>query len=370
MRIGIITLPLHANYGGILQAYALQTTLERMGHEVKVIEQRRKKRRIPLAKVPYVIARRTLAKYIKGKNIRIFDEHYYNTNFPIWCTNTGKFIKKHIHRDIVDSFKDIKEDDFDAYVVGSDQVWRPSYFNTMLGSVEIPFLGFTNDWTVKRIAYAASFSVDNWEYNNIDGQRAKDLARKFDAVSVREDSGVGLCKRYLDVDAKHVLDPTMLLDAADYLKLLDNMVAKPSNGDLFTYILNEDETKLKVIGDAEQKFNLKRFSVGADFGLTKVQPPVEQWLQAFKDAKLVITDSFHGTVFSILFHKPFIVLGNKARGNSRIESLLKTFDLQGHLYNSNGDLRAIATSNLDVVNLANTLDTLRKDSLQVFDCLK
>ena len=106
-----------------------------------------------------------------------------------------------------------KEYNFEAYVVGSDQVWLPSF---SLG----PFKFVTRD-NVKRIAYAASFGHATWQYDDEQTKKASQLAKKFDAISVREDSGVTLCKDYLKVKALHVLDPTMLLNPKDYLSVIN-----------------------------------------------------------------------------------------------------------------------------------------------------
>ena len=159
MRIGILTLPLHTNYGGILQAYALQTVLERMGHDVCLIEKKRQPLRLPLWKAPLSYGKR-IVKNLTGHPFPIFYEKKMNREEPIVRQNTDKFINKYIKRRIVDDFSDIKETDFDAIVVGSDQIWRPKYFQ----EIEHTFLDFTEGWNIKRIAYAASFGTDKWEY--------------------------------------------------------------------------------------------------------------------------------------------------------------------------------------------------------------
>ena len=102
------------------------------------------------------------------------------------------------------------EGEYDAFIVGSDQVWRPSYNQHL----EQAFLNFTENWkNVKRIAYAASFGVDNWEFTKKQTKECKRLVQKFDFVSVREDTAVNLCKEHLGIEATHVLDPTLLLSA-------------------------------------------------------------------------------------------------------------------------------------------------------------
>ena len=124
----------------------------------------------------------------------------------------------------------------------------------------------------------------------------------------------------------------------DYIKLVNKVNEKPSNGNLFCYILDNSEEIQKAIIGIEQKEELKSFMVKAKntkLTLAKneniedhVIPSPTKWLRAFMDAKMVFTDSFHGCVFSIIFNKPFWVIGNKERGNARFDSLLKQFNLE------------------------------------------
>lgn len=335
MRIGIITLPLHTNYGGILQAYALQTVLERMGHDVCLIEKKRKLLPFPLWKAPFVYGKRIL-KNLAGHPFPIFYEQKINRERPVVSQNTDKFIDRYIKRRIVDDYSDIKETDFDAIVVGSDQIWRPKYFH----EIEHAFLDFTEGWNIKRLAYAASFGTDKWEYTQRQTERCGRLLRTFDAVSVREASGVELCRKYFGVEAAHVLDPTMLLAKEDYIQLFETANTPKSPGTLLCYILDETPEKAAYIEKIAKEYKLipfrnnSRVEDGTAPLSERIQPPVEQWLRGFYDAEFVVTDSFHACVFSILFHKPFIVIGNVKRGMSRFISLLSMFGLEKRLITS------------------------------------
>ena len=331
MRIGILTLPLHTNYGGILQAYALQTVLERMGHEVHVIEKKRRPLSIPIQNMPFCYGKR-IVKNIIGRKFPIFYEQKYNREQPIIRQNTDKFIKKYIHIAEYDDFSDIKESEYDAIVVGSDQVWRPKYFG--LNQIENAYLKFAEGWNIKRIAYAASFGTDEWEYTPKQTEECGRLLRMFDVVSVREDSAVNLCKKHFGVEAQHVLDPTMLLNREDYIKLFEVADTPKSKGNLLYYILDETEEKKALIKRiADEKglilFNVKSQSDDINSPVSdRIQPPLEQWLRGFYDAEFVVTDSFHACVFSILFNKPFLAVGNTERGMSRFKSLLGSFKLE------------------------------------------
>ena len=340
MRVGILTLPLHTNYGGILQAYALQTVLERMGHDVVVIDTPNIKPTPSL----FTLSKR-LIKRLLGKRVGVFFEWKHNKEYPVISQNTQPFVDKYIHRKIVNSPEELKEEDFDAIVVGSDQIWRPIYYN----KIEDAFLAFTKDWAIKRIAYAASFGTDDWEYTSQQTVICGELLKKFEAVSVRESSGVQLCKEHFSVEAIHVLDPTMLLNKEDYIKLIEASQTLKSKGTMLNYILDETPEKKALIEQIAKEKNLIPFRVNSrveDHSAPlneRIQPSVEQWLRGFYDAEFVVTDSFHACVFSILFGKPLVVIGNKERGMARFESLLKMFGLYERMISDIEDFHRINT---------------------------
>lgn len=341
MKIGILTQPLRNNYGGLLQAYALQTTLKRMGHDVWIIN--REFEEPHFIRKFTSLGKKIILKYFFKKSTEpIFIFEPTKEEKKIVATYTYQFVKAHFPHitKIITKNKDLlslSRKGFDAYVVGSDQVWRPGYSPNITNY----FFDFVeNETKIKRIAYAASFGFSNWEFTEEQTRDCSRLAKKFDAISVREDSGIDLCREYLGVGAVHVLDPTMLLDTKDYIHLVENENEGNSVGNLMTYILDETDEKKQIINDASKKLKLSPFSVMPNKMLTKetraqigecIYSPVTQWLRGFIDAEFVVTDSFHGCVFSILFNKPFIVIGNQKRGMSRFNSLLKIFELEDRL---------------------------------------
>lgn len=367
MRIAILTLPLNTNYGGILQAYALQTVLERMGHEVCLVEKRRKPVTLPLWKAPLVYGKRIL-KNVTGRPFPLFYEQKVNREEPIVRQNTDKFISRYIKRRIVGDFSEINESDYDAFVVGSDQIWRPKYFNDR---IERAYLDFTEGWNIKRIAYAASFGTDDWEYTPGQAERCGRLLRLFDAVSVRESSAVGLCREHFGIEAKHMLDPTMLLEKEDYIRLFENANMPKSNGTLLNYILDDTPEKTALTDRIAKERGLVPFRVNSKVEdclaplSERIQPPVEQWLRGFYDAEFVVTDSFHACVFSILFNKPFLVVGNQKRGLSRFVSLLGMFGLEDRLVT---DINNVLFSKvIDYMPINNILNELKQKSIQLFN---
>ncbi len=359
MKIGILTLPLNSNYGGVLQAYALQTVLKRMGHDVLEVELKKNLRwqYPPLWKIPLSFGKRFLFKYIvRRKNQKILLERYERKIYPLLVHDILEFISKYIKQFKVDKFIDCKGK-FDAFVCGSDQIWRYKYYLFFEGDIANVYLKFLGDDSCKRIAYAASFGTDNWEYPAKETAECKNWIQKFDAVSVREETGVKLCSTYYDIKAKHVLDPTMLLSKDDYVDLIEKSDVPKSKGNLFCYILDNTDEKMNVVKNIEKQRHLSSFFMNGDCGNwtedleKRIQPPVESWLRAFYDSEFIVTDSFHACVFSILFHKQFLVIGNKERGLARIYSLLSMFGLEDRLTSDTGlDINRMKTIDYDRVD--------------------
>ena len=364
MRIGILTLPLHTNYGGILQAYALQTVLERMGHQVVVFDTPRKGWYIPLWKMPLIYGKRMFKRYLLGdKSCIVFREKKEKNEYPIICQHTRLFIDKYIHLKSIDNLCNLNSKDFDCIVVGSDQIWRPLYYV----DIENAFLKFAENWDIKRIAYAASFGTDKWEYTPEQTEECRRLVRLFNQVSVRESAGVEMCRKHFGIKAQLVLDPTMLLEADDYLSLLKDKSHKDS-GLLLSYVLDETDEKKEIISAIANEKGLKVSKIGANENNYKVslekriKPSVEQWIHGFYAADFVVTDSFHACVFSILFKKQFIVIGNEKRGVSRLKSLLSMFGLESRLVICKKRTFAMLPIKYDIVY--KLLNIKRKESVE------
>lgn len=336
-KIGVLTQPLHDNYGGLLQAYALKETLHKNGHEVFVVN-RRSPQHSRFKLILSKFKKKLLGEKINPKNYLSDKER------QIMSQHTLAFREKyipHVTPSITDTdgLKKLNSSyGFDAYIVGSDQCWRPRYSPNITNY----FLDFIKDQSgIKRISYAASFGVAHWEFNQQETAFCSELAALFDAISVREDSGIPLVKEHLNQDAIHVVDPTMLLQKEDYIKMVDDdKSVTPSPGDLNIYILDRTTEKQQAVENVAMKLGLKPFEIlpKKRLGVDKLDrihdfvfPSPTQWIQGFRDARFVITDSFHGTVFSILFNIPFLVFTNVNRGASRFESLLRKFQLEDRL---------------------------------------
>lgn len=331
MTIGILTQPLHDNYGGLLQAYALKTTLERLGHNVEVIN-----RRVDTVSLSSKVRHYILRLLGRGPKFTLSNEQK-----AIISQHTSFFAEKYI-KDIThpiyntQALKAITRK-YDCLIVGSDQCWRPRY-SPKISNYFLDFLDDNSDTVA--FSYAASFGVDKWELSEKDTKLSKSNIRKFRSVSVREKSAIDLCKTHLGVDAVHVLDPTMLLDVKDYITLADKEKKSVHNGNLLHYVLDIDEGKERLISDIGKNFKYDLFTSHqkkkpSPATIKNIQeciyPKVTDWLHSFMQAEFVITDSFHGTVFSILFNKPFLVVANKRRGHARFISLLEMLGLEERL---------------------------------------
>lgn len=347
MRIGILTLPFNNNYGGYLQAYALQTVLKRMGYEPCMIMRRHDKPKVSVSyKVKYAL-KGAIKTILRRRAFPII----YNVENGFW--EKGKRMLPFVNREIqpqtpylysTNELRKYCEGMFDAYVVGSDQVWRAVY----VPDVKNYFLDFTEGWKVKRIAYAASFGTDNPEYTEQQKKQCKKLIEQFDAVSVREKSGLEVISMFgwNPIDEGVVLDPTLLLSSVDYQKLLPqkNSVTRDK---VFYYVLDRNESVDNILCKASQMLGKETFGIS---DIQKGNAPlisIEDWLSNIRDAEFVITDSFHGMVFSIIFHTPFVVCVNKERGVERFLSLLSMLGLTDRMLNEQEQVDKVMKNGID-----------------------
>ncbi|MBM7037694.1 polysaccharide pyruvyl transferase family protein [Vibrio ulleungensis] len=339
-KIGILTLPLWNNYGGILQCFALNSKLKSLGYETLVIDYQKK----PQSKVDKInitlknFTKRTLFKN-KKMNLSQTDE------FRAYVSSkTRNFVENELNPLSVKICKlyDLRalNKTLDGVIVGSDQVWRPDYAPDW----KAYFLDFLEPSKI-RVSYAASFGKENVNFTDEQLQISRRELSKFNAISVREKSGVNIVKNEFGFNSDWVLDPTFLLESSEYRELLEKYREPKSKGNLFTYILDHNSGSTSMINKVSEALNLIPFEVNSRVPKvdyvnidSHVYPNVTKWLKAFDDAEFVIADSFHGCVFSIIFNKPFIAIGNKQRGLTRFNSLLETFNLESRLVLNSEDI--------------------------------
>lgn len=214
MKIGIVTQPLVNNYGGILQNYALQEVLRRMGHSPVTIDQPTF-RPVSKAKKSFTKLKAQVISYVNSlKGLPPVESKYeWQRRIATRTPDADRFIKTHIQcTGKTYGYAAMRQAairlGIDMLVIGSDQVWRKG-MNTRMESC---FGDFVEGLDIGIVAYAASFGVDDWQFDDAETDVMRRLAGRLDAVSVRERSGIALCCDHLSVNAVHVLDPTMLLD--------------------------------------------------------------------------------------------------------------------------------------------------------------
>lgn len=331
-KIGIITLNGYFNFGNRLQNYALQEVLKTFEYDVETIRINNTKNK----KTKEVNQKKKININMIIKKLK--HELFLKKRIKMRSERFKQFSEEHINETNYQITEfDLNEEElltFSFFVTGSDQVWNP-YF--MKGS-PLYFLTFAPK--EKRIAYAPSFGVseipEEFERNYMK------WLNEMKSLSVREEAGAKIIKKYTGRDAQVVADPTLLLTKEQWLTLSEPAKNKPKQKYLLTYYLGQlpQETK-DFINIYSKKYDLKIVNLvnhkDKEYYLTD---PAE-FLDYINSASLFVTDSFHGAVFSIIFETPFVVTnraGSLPSMNSRIETLLSTYQLENrHINNIDGN---------------------------------
>lgn len=322
-------------YGGALQCYALQRVLRSMGHEVHVINRKWGEFKSENRKLAISDLKQKLHNTIVSDPfLRFYKRNYSFTEAVCSEKNLENLGTKK---------------NFDIIIVGSDQPWNPDCIKTM-------GYYFYLDWVspeVKKYAYAVSYGKDYFPATEEEIKAIKAILETYKAISVREKSGIVISKNLFGIDAKQCLDPTLLLTGNDYASLIvDKQLSQDYICEFFLDPTLEKYQFVSVIAETE---HLKIVDNNPPMPKNKIQRyfyrrrSISQWLRNIRDSKYVITDSFHGTVFSLLFHKRFISINNKKRGAARFESLLSMTGLLDHL------------QDIDNVAMEATYSILRED---------
>lgn len=355
MKIGILTLPLHANIGGVLQNYALINILRKQKYEVYTIDYRIYKHEIYKANLFSLIKNLGLEWTISFLS-------KLNPKFAL-LYNIRTFINQYIpHTKFLTSFKELQEisDTFDAIIVGSDQVWRKLFITN---SIDIFYLGFIQNNTTKRLSYAASIGTDISEYSNSEIKHINSLIKKFSAISVREESSIRLIKdtfKWTCPSPSLVLDPTLLLAQNEYINLINKArIRKREKPYLFYYLLDNNESKSKIVDKISSQLQLEAYT---SYNNKNIMSSIEQWLSDILNASFIITDSYHGVIFSIIFKKQFAIILNKERGASRFKSLIKTFSLENRVLNEE-NIDSLLNENINYEKIDKKLMKEKKQSL-------
>ena len=217
------------------------------------------------------------------------------------------------------------------------------------------------DKTVKKISYAASFGVDKFEGTEEEKGKVEKLIHQFNSVSVREKSGVDLCKNLFKIDAKLTVDPTFLLGKDMYLSLCSKF-PPTSKKSIVTYLLDGNKKKEALVNRLAKKRNNHVVNLYSE---KMIYSSVEFWLSSIANADYMIVDSFHGMVFSMIFEKQFVVINNPQRGSTRFINVLEQLDLCDRCVNediSESDFDLITSKAIDYNVISPILSNIINES--------
>lgn len=374
-KIGIITIVKVNNYGAELQAFALGKKLQQLGYNAEIIDylyyknwQFKDKKEsqpfIPMSnkeKFTYWMKYRFI-NFITDKILPVFNVMIKNriNRFKEFHKQNTKFSKTFY------SFPELYHAklDYNIYIAGSDQVWNPMSSS----SIEPYFLTFAPK-DAKKISYASSFGIS--EIPDSLKERFQKLLGNLDYISVREQSGVTLVKELSNKKAHLVLDPTLLLNKTDWSKVMRQYPNMPSKY-ILIYQLSDSKAIVELALKISKQYNLKVYRICKrayanthNEGIINIADagPAE-FLSLICNATYMVTNSFHGTAFSINFNIPFYsIVSAKKKNNSRLESLLNITELSSRLLKDDIPIESInISSQIDYTTANKQLNLYRKES--------
>lgn len=360
-KVGIITLHRVVNYGSVLQTYALQEKIKQIGLDPTVIDY-----------YPERLNKKGMLIRIKDKGPK-YENNFFIRNlariviFPSYIIRFKmfeNFLKKYINMTEKTYYKEEdfgKENfDYDIYCTGSDQVWNSDWNE----KIERPlFLSFAPE-EKRKIAYAASFGKKQLAPSEV--EETKKLLERYQAISLREKSGVEIVESLGIKNSVHVVDPTLLLNGDDWRRIS----SKKYEGDdyILVYNLNRNKKIDKYAENLSKKTGLKVRFLSYQLhefykkGKIACNPKVEDFLSLIDNAKYVISDSFHATAFSINFNTEFIIV-YPGKFSTRLQSLLELNDLENRVAKDENDLDII-NNRIDYEKVNKTMQGEREKSFE------
>lgn len=339
MNISIVTVYNSLNYGSFLQAYALKTYLESLGHNVSFLET---KARNPLKQTIRSTIKKALKLDIKGARFQV---------------------KKYINFDkVIKEFKLCKNNESslnsqDIFIFGSDEIWNISREDFRKYPIFMG-VGIKNK---RLISYAPSINTTKIEVIN-QNSYVKDALNRFDKISVRDNYSYTTLKNVIEKDMEIVLDPTFLIDKSVYLQT-EHSVNNDEYILVYSYGHNMNEARVKRIKEFAKTKNLKLLSVGFDLEWCDECVSVSPFgfLSYIKNAKYIITDTFHGTVFSIIYNKNFVTYGEN---NTKIGEITNQFKINSRNIESNMKLEDILNENIDYQSVNEMIEIYKERSIK------
>lgn len=371
-KIGIVTICDYKNYGNRLQNYAVQEVVKSLGFEAETI--RNDPARPNPDDYPGVAERLKNAAKLPLKQL----------GWNIWIKIRDKLNKKELNRLLEPKIKSFKEftrrniaetsfkvdpkaipenlaDQYDFFVVGSDQIWNPNF---RYGS-PVDFLAFAPE--KKRVAFSPSFGISQLPERY--AERYKKYLSQMAHLSVREQTGADIIEQLTGRRAEVLVDPTLMLTSEKWMKIANAAAEKPADKYLLTYFLGEvpGEIRKKVRDiSTENKLTVVQMASLRDKSRFATDPG--EFVDYISSAEVIVTDSFHGAVFSILFSRPFIITQRKGKSQpmgSRIETLLSKFKMESRKWKN-------MKSRPDVfdIDFSHIPDLLQAERNKVLDYLK
>lgn len=363
-KVGIITICDYNNYGNRLQNYAVQEVLKSLGLKVETIKnehpicecQGKSKWLIRFHNLRHMSRKEVINKIINITVLKLLKKDnsiIINKRIEKFKLFTYKYINE---TDFIISKKSFPiglEEKYDYFVTGSDQVWNP---NCRFGSF-IDFLTFAS--RCKRIAYAPSFGVSSIPKEFV--EKYSIWLSEIDNLSVREEVGAQIIKSLTGKNAIVVIDPTLMLTKDKWLSISKQACNRPKGNYLLTYFLGNITKEYKqVINKLAFEYNLEIVQLMNINDKDRYTVDPAEFLDYINSSTLLLTDSFHGVVFSILFSKSFIVFERPSM-NSRIETLLTKFNLNSRRLENLANIKNLLST--DYSHIPSILEVERNKAL-------
>lgn len=370
-KIGIVTLVDYNNYGNRLQNYATHYTLSSMGYDVQTIDytvQSRNPimdkiktvRRVPFNQIINRISKRIVKPLRKDDQRNESMQRMKEFNFRAF---SSKYIKE--YKFVIKNKADLEylNNKYDYFIVGSDQVWNPFFFNST-NNTELNFLPFASKH--KRIAFSASFGID--DIPTTYKQQFKKWLSGMEYISVRENSGFDIIKELTGRDSVVLIDPTLMLTKDEWLNISKPIVENPTSNYIITYLIgNEADFYRNIVKKHAEKNNLTVINLG-DYSDERYSIDPSEFISYINNADAVFTNSFHGTIFSIIFEKPFTVFnrtGDSIAMNTRIDTLLSKFKFQERV-----KLDLEDTNDIYNIDFSHTYSIIKDERLKAYKFLR
>ena len=308
-KVNLLTIHWGESYGAVMQTYATCQILKNLGHDVTIIN---------------LVDYRFTARFRRWQTVfdlpriigfKRFKRKYFGKMTPLMYTINERMIPR-----------------ADYTIVGSDQVWNRDITNKLGLFYYLPFAKDS-----KRLSLASSFSKSAWQEEEGYTEQVREELKKFIALSVREESGVRICNDVFGLKAKWVIDPTIAL--GDYKSLIGEV---QSDGTICSFRFRRGALFAQCLSFISSQIGRPikyiRFYDKNDDGMHIPCNTPQRWLKEIAKSDFVVTDSFHGVVFSILFHKQFVTLPAIPERFERIESLLSMLNLSDRIVKSEKEL--------------------------------